>query len=547
MRKVFWSKRFSAPKLFILGLAVCLALGVSATALAGGKIEGDDIYKFSDDGAVKGGIYRTSWATMRSFDPAIGTASDGTSFGNIVYNGLLRLTQNMKDIELDLAESWRQIDDLTYEFKLRKGVHFQDVPPVNGRECTSADVKYSIERMAGKIGTKSKFKHTYYFDKLASIETPDKYTIIFKTSEPYAPFINYIASAWTKIVPKEAVDEYKTLDLKGIGTGPFTLVEHVRGSHMTFKRNDKFFKKGLPRLDGMSVKFMPQPATYVSAFLAGELDTTGLPENQVDTVLKEDPNSNIYIYPGAYTRILRTPPWWEGKVPLEPPFNDKRVRQAIAHAIDKTRLLKLAHNGDGQVQIGPVPRPYVPWALSEKDQTEFNPELSKKLLAEAGYPNGFSTELMTWNLYYMTTPAQIIKEMLADVGINVTINALDFAQYFNKTYRYKYQMAFHITTAGYDPEEWLVPYFGNPEKATYYKWSNHELWDLIAQQSQIMDKEKRVAAIHKIQRMVMDEAMSQSMLTTNYHLAFKPYVHPKIFLHEGSGYAGIDEAWMEKH
>jgi len=489
---------------------------------------------------------------MRSFDPGFATATDGTSFGNIVYNGLLRLNQKWDGIELDLAESWRQIDDLTYEFKLRKGVHWQDVPPVNGREFTSADVKYSVERQAGMHGKKSKFKHTYYFDKLASIETPDKYTVIFKTSEPFAPFINYIASTWTRMVPKEAVDEFGTLDLKGIGTGPFILVEHVRGSHLTFKKNDNFFKKGMPRLDGMSIKFMPQPATVMAAFLANELDACQLQENQVDTVLKEDPDSNIYVVPGLYTSIVRTPPWWVGqdgtvKVPLEPPFKDKRVRQAVAHAIDKTHLLKLARNGEGQVGIGPVPRPFKPYALSLKDQTEFNPEKSKKLLAEAGYPNGFSTELMTWNLPNMTIPAQIIKEMLADVGINVTINAMDFAQYFNKVYRYKYQMAYHVTTAGYDPDEWLSPYYGNADKSNYYKWSNQELWKLIDEQTRILDVEKRVALIHKIQRIVMDEACQQSMMTSNYFFAYKPYVHPKRYKHEGSAYSDMERTWMEKH
>ncbi len=108
-------------------------------------------------------------------------------------------------------------------------------------------------------------------------------------------------------------------------------------------------------------------------------------------------------------------------------------------------------------------------------------------------------------------------------------------------------MAFHITTAGYDPEEWLVPYFGRLGSSTYYKWSNPELWDMIEKQAYIMDKRKRTAYIHDIQRKVLDEAMSQTMFTTNRYWARKPYANAKWYFHPSSGYSPCEEWWMEKH
>ena len=547
MKKVLRSKGVLPWRLLTILLTFTFVIGFSAPGFAAEMVVGDDVYKYTDKNAVYGGTLRTMINHIRSMDPHMETAAQTTDFANLVYNGLLRLTQDMQGVELDLAESWRQIDDLTYEFKLHKGVRFHNMPPVNGRELTSADVKYSIERIAGEHGKKANFKHRYYFEgKLAAIETPDKYTIIFKTKKPFAPFIKYIAAAWSVIVPKEAVDAWGDLKRNGIGTGPFMLKEFVKGAHMNFVKHPKYFKKGLPYLDGIHIKLMRQPASIMAAFLAGELDIGALYHFQVETVKKEGGDARIYARPGAYTRILRTPPWVEGEIPLKPPFDDRRVRQAIAHAIDKTKILTLTWGGAGEVQVGPVPQCYKPWALGKEDQWEYNPEKAKKLLAEAGYPNGFSCELMTWNLPYMTGPAQVIQQMLKEVGINVTINALEFAQYFNKAYRYKYELAFHITTAAIDPEEWLVPYFGKLDKSTYYKWSNPQLWDMIEKQSTIMDKEKRIALIHDIQRIVMDEAMSQNIFTTTRYNPAKAYVHVKWYLHE-SQRRMHEFTWMEKH
>jgi peptide/nickel transport system substrate-binding protein len=222
------------------------------------------------------------------------------------------------------------------------------------------------------------------------------------------------------------------------------------------------------------------------------------------------------------------------------------VRQAIAHSIDKGRLLRVAWQDKGLVSVGMIPDAYKPWSLPASDQWEYNPEKAKKLLAEAGYPNGFSCELMTWNAAYMTGPAQVIQDMLKQTGINVTINALEFSQYFNKAYRFKYDMALHITTAAFEPEEWLVPYFGKLETSTYYKWSDHKLWDMIDKQQHIMDKQKRIAYVQDIQRYAMNESMSQALFTTARYGAYKPYVHRKIFLHESQ--ARMDEhTWMERH
>ncbi|MBW2060950.1 MAG: ABC transporter substrate-binding protein [Deltaproteobacteria bacterium] len=493
-----------------------------------------------------GGTLRVAMTPPRSLDPHMETYQQTTMVTNNTNNRLLRWNRDLTGVELDLAESWRRINDLTYEFKIRKGVRFHDLPPVNGRELTSADVKYSIERMAGMYGKSSKFKHKYYFEnRLTSIETPDKYTIIFKTKEPYAPFIPYIASDWSAIVPKEAVEEFEDLRRKAIGTGPFMFKEFVRGSHITLVKNPNYFKKGLPYLDKIHIKIMRDPAAVMSAFLAKKLDAFGPYFFQVPTIKKEAPEAVILRRKSMHCWILRVPPCVKDYESLKPPFNDRRVRQAISMAIDKKKLLKLAWGGAGTVQIGNVPN-FPPYSLTEADQVEYNPEKAKKLLAEAGYPNGFETDFITWNLPYMTMPAQVIKEMLKGVGIQANLKTMEMAQYFNKIYRFNYEMALHVMTAGYDPDDWLGHYFGSPEETTTYKWCNRKVWKLIVEQRRTLDKQKRTALIHEIQKELMRDGATTFLYTQDRFNAHWPYVHRPYYYHPNDPLMG-ELVWLEKH
>jgi peptide/nickel transport system substrate-binding protein len=290
---------------------------------------------------------------------------------------------------------------------------------------------------------------------------------------------------------------------------------------------------------------MPDPASVLAAFIAGRLDGCGLYHFQLDTIKKEAPKAIVESYPGTHMWVLRVQPWIEGKQPLKKPLDDKRVRQAIAMAIDKPKLLKLAWGGYGHLGVGPVP-PVYDDSLKPADQVKYNPEKAKKLLAEAGYPNGFSLDLLTWNLPYMTAPAQVLKEMLKQVGIDLKLNLLEFGQYFNRVYRFDYQMSLHIMTAGVDPEEWLIPYFGPLEGSTYYKWSNPELWKLISEQQQVLDVKKRKALVRNIQLKIMDDAPYTFLYTQMRFMARRPYVHRKFYLLDYQPLVG-ETYWMEKH
>jgi ABC-type transport system substrate-binding protein len=294
---------------------------------------------------------------------------------------------------------------------------------------------------------------------------------------------------------------------------------------------------------------MRDPSAVLAAFLAGKFDASGVYFFQIPTVRKEAPDARIYRQKGTHMWVVRTPPWIKGKhpfeKPLQPPFDSRKVRQAIAHAIDKEKLLKLAWGGFGTVQVGCVPN-YPPYSLPKSDQVEYNPEKSKKLLAEAGYPNGFTTEFITWNLPYVSKPAQVIQQMLKEVGINVNLKTMEMAQYFNKTYRFDYLMSLHIMTAAVDPEEMFLPYYGKVETSTFYKWSNEKIWKMIAEQTHELDKKKRTAMIHDIQRAILYDAPNVFCYTQYRFAAIRPYFHIKYYYNEYQ-IRLAEDWWMGKH
>jgi len=539
--------RFPLSQMLIcIGSTVVLVLG-SFTANSWEYYKEDEIFsEYTNEYADYGGTFRIYYGSeIRSFDPHTGTATHTADFVNKVYNGLLRQGPRIGEIELDLARSWRQIDDVTYEFKLHEGIRFHDIPPVNGREMTSTDVKYSIERVAGMHGKKSVFKHAYYFDgKIDSIETPDKYTVIFKTKGPYAPFVNYIASNWSKVVPKEAVDLFGDLRRNAIGTGAFYLKEHEKGNHILLNKHPDYFKEGLPYLDAVRINIIRNPKAAVREFIQGKLDYIRLHPAQIEVIKKQAPNSKLFEATHLFTWTLRTPPWVEGRIQPKDPFGDRRVRQAIAYAIDKKRLINWMEQGAGIEQVGPIPRNFSPWGLQLADQWEYNPAKARKLLIDAGYPDGFDTEIITIDTPYLIETLRLLQQMLSEIGINAQTRPLTFAEYYNRIYRFKYELALHIIPAGYDPSEWLVPYFGKHDTSTYYKWSNKELWQLIEEQEKMMDRAERMELVDRIQKLVMEEAMSQSLYSQARVWAVPRYIHMKWYYHPTNN--GISEhTWME--
>ncbi|MBW2086619.1 MAG: ABC transporter substrate-binding protein [Deltaproteobacteria bacterium] len=344
-------------------------------------------------------------------------------------------------------------------------------------------------------------------------------------------------------MPREAVEKFGDLKRKAIGTGPFMLGDRMKGSHIILVRHPNYFKKGFPYLDKIHMKIMENVTVTMSAYLAGKLDIVTAQHFQVRTIKRKVPDTVFVRGKLLYNFHIRIPPWSD-KRPLKPPFDNPKVRQAIAMAIDKQKLMKLAWGGYGTVQIGPVPN-WPPYSLPEEDQVKYDPEQARKLLAEAGYPDGFSAEMISPSNPALTGGAQVAQAMLKAVGINVNLKILEFAQFFSRAWKFDYEMAYTSLTAGFDPEEYLVPYFGDTKKATYYKWNNKEIHRMIEEQRKILDPQKRARMIQEIQRKILKDAPMVFVCSLDVVGAFKPYVYPKrMFINP---YAGeTEDIWLDK-
>jgi peptide/nickel transport system substrate-binding protein len=350
-----------------------------------------------------------------------------------------------------LAESWEQPDLSTIIFHIRKGVRWQDKPPMNGREFTAYDVEFHYQREYGLGGG---FTRTTYIGLgsamlgLQSINAIDKYTVVFKIKSPSLQFLYEGLDPlyqFDPIVPPEVVKQYgNAQDWKNaVGTGPFILNDYVSGSSLSFSKNPNYWgyderypKNQLPYVDSIKVLIMSDPATALAALRTGKIDLIeGLNWQQAASLKKTNPELLQVNRP-----VLR-PAALAMRVDLKP-FSDIRVRKALQMAINLKEMAGTYYGGNsdgtpvglvGSVMSG-FYTPYSEWEPDVKAGYAFDPAGAKKLLAEAGYPNGFKTNLvMSSNAEagrgFDTDLAQIIKAYLLDIGIDVEIRPMDNVSY----------------------------------------------------------------------------------------------------------------------
>jgi len=405
-------------KRLLLSAVAALALVAAVPALADApKQGGAAVVTFNNE--------------LSTLDPAIGYDWNNWSVIKSIFDGLMDYKPGTTDLVPDLAESYSISDDgQTYTFKLRDGLKFH-----NGRAVTAADFKYSIERAinpatqgpgAGFFGSIKGYDDMVGSAKatqLSGITTPDDKTVVVQLTRPDATFLHIMAINFGFVVPKEEVEKYGAdFGKHPVGTGAFKFVDWVPGQKLDLERFADYHIKGLPYLDKLTFEFGQDPTVNVLRLKKGEVDLAGdgIPPAQFSESMN-DPNTKALVIVGDQ---LQT-----GYVTLNvkiPPLDNLKVRQAINMAINKDRIVRIINNR--AVPATQVLPPAMPGYDSGQKGYAFDPEQAKKLLTEAGFADGFTTELYAMNVDPQPRIAQAIQQDLAAVGIKAEIKSLAQAE-----------------------------------------------------------------------------------------------------------------------
>jgi peptide/nickel transport system substrate-binding protein/oligopeptide transport system substrate-binding protein len=381
---------------------------------------------FAQEGGFGGQMVVTYKDDISTFDPAIGYDWQNWSMIKSLFDGLMDYKPGTTELIPDLAESYTISEDgLVYTFKLRPGVKFH-----NGREMTASDIKYSIERSVNPE-TQSPGQGFFWqiegFDEMAAgnaqeltgITTPDDQTVVIELSQPDATFLQIVAINFAFAVPREEVEKYgPDFGRNPVGTGAYKMTEWSLGQRVVFERNPDYFREGAPHLDKIIFEVGQDPSVALLRLKRGEVDVLGDPIPSANFLQeKNDPANKDRIVEGE---LLHT-----GYITMnttEAPFDNKLVRQAVNMAINKEKVVRIV-NGRGVVANQPLP-PAMPAYDTEYEGYPYDPAKAKELLAEAGYPDGFETELYAMNTDPNPRIAQSFQQDLAAVGIKAEIKAL---------------------------------------------------------------------------------------------------------------------------
>jgi len=461
----------------------------------------------------RGGVFRLRGEDPIGFDPHATVSFRTMTNLSYTHSRLVKVkagssvAPNTLPVEGDLAESWSQPSDTTYVFRLRKGVRWHPKPPLNGRELTAEDVKYSFDRF---LGTRTNPNRSV-LEVVDHVDAVDRQTVRFTLKEPYAWFIDALASTSTWIVAREAVEKFG--DLKrpeaSIGTGPWILERYEPAVRLTFVRNPNYFLPGLPHADGVEVTVDEDPSSRLAGWLAGKYDfapEAGMVVRRLDLDLARQRK------PGLQTADVITLFGGITSMKLDQePFKDVRVRRALAQASNWKEILETNAWSQGQgMPNTAVPAAFKEWALPVSELPvesrrlyETNHAEARKLLREAGLPNGFKTTLETTPGYgpdYVDA-VQVGLRNWKSAGIDVELKLKEYGAYIASTIFGKFErMAGGLFGLWTVPELYPYNYYVPGQPLNSAGVNDPKLTEMIRQQRRVFDVRKRRDLLYDIQR-----------------------------------------------
>ncbi|MEP2681983.1 MAG: ABC transporter substrate-binding protein [Sulfitobacter sp.] len=436
------------------------------------------------------------------------TSAAAGAIDSVLYTNVFEgLTRFMGDgsVVPGLAESWEISEDgLTYTFKLREGVTFHD-----GTTMDAEDVKFTLDRINAEDSANAQ---KALYAAISEVNVIDPQTVEVKLSEPNGNMLFNLAWGDAVIVAPETVE---TIKQTPIGTGAFKFENWNQGDKITLTRNDDYWGEA-PALASATFKFISDPTAAFASVMAEDVDVfTGFPAPENIPQFEADPRFQVLIGSTEGETILSINNKRE-------PFDNVKVREAVAHAIDRQAIIDGAMFGYG-TPIGTHFAPHNPDYVDLAEMSSYDPEKSKALLAEAGFPDGFETTLHLPPPSYARRGGEIIAAQLAEVGIKAQITNVEWAQWLETVFKGK---DFGLSIVSHT-EPMDINIYANPDY--YFQYDNAEFQSLITEFNKTAEPAARTEMLAKAQRMIAEDYVNGYL----FQLAF-----PTI------AKAGVEGLWV---
>ena len=461
----------------------------------------------SSSNRLEGYIYYRLNTNPTTLDPALIVDVTGGLIAAKLFNGLVRLGEDLS-IQPDIAKEWSvSRDGLTYTFRLKHGVFFS-----NNQEVNAYDFKYSFQRI---LDPTSKSPNTWILEKILGaddfmkgkakdvkgIKLIDDYTLEIRLKRPFSPFLSLLTMSAAYVVPSLEVEKLgPDFSSHPIGTGPFVLREWLPNRELRLEKRENYFDSPA-RVKGIIYRIIPEDLTAVTEFELGNLDIITIPVSEYSRY-RNDPAKQNFI-----SSIKGINTYYLGLNCSKPPFNNLRIRKAISYAIDREKILKTIYEGRGRLADGPVPDNLRKW--KGKPNYEYNPEKAREIIKKEGQ------EGITINFYITADQevidiAEVIQSYIKAVGINVKIKQLEWSAYKEAVNKGEPHMFYLSWWADYpDPENFLFPLFHSSNfgaGGNRTRYSNPAVDSMIEKGQNTLNIEKRSLLYEKAEELIVADA-----------------------------------------
>ncbi|MFG1304333.1 ABC transporter substrate-binding protein [Xanthobacter autotrophicus] len=503
------------------------------------------------DGPVRGGalsiILQPEPVTLT---PVANVAQPTQVVAGNVFDGLVTYGFDLKPAP-QLAESWEVAPDgLTITFHLRKGVTWHD-----GKPFTASDVKWSLENVWKTIHPRNKA----LFENVSAVEKPDDHTVVLKFSKPSLPIFSVLNGVGAPILPKHLYEGTDILNNpynnKPVGTGPFVFKEWRKGEYLVLERNPAYWDAGKPYLDKLVFRVIPDAAARAAAIEKGEVQYAPfnpVPFRDVERLaalpnLKVETRGYEWLSPVLYFDLNVENPY----------LKDVRVRQAIAHAVDKAALAKVVWFGYGKPAVSPIPSTLTAFHDPSVPTYPFDPKKAEALLDEAGFKRGtdgvrfaLTHDFLPYGDDYRRT-GEFLKQALKRVGIEVAIRAQDSGAFIKRVYADRdFDISSSYNAAFPDPQIGVVREYWSGWLGTKTPWTNGSGYrnaqvDALIERAAVEgNPQARAAAFRAFQQIVQRDVPTLPLLELKFFTVHAANL--KGAVEQGDQvYSSLRNAWFE--